>query len=89
MSKELTGYGAGNATQSLVEDGVRLASEYFLNNGVEAEDCFNAFVHGDETESLHIHWKQAEEVANSVLLGNTHTDSIVYLEFINDEDNEV
>lgn len=84
MSQELSGYGIGNATQSLIEQGVVLAEEYFTKHDLDAEECFNAFVHNEETNNLSKHWVSAEVSANTVLVGSHHDNSAIFLEVIND-----
>jgi hypothetical protein len=79
--KELLAHGIGDIPAWLADDGLELALEYFDENDLNPHTCFKAKTDAPDSENAR-HWKQAEKLANRVLLSNSRYDnSMISLDF--------
>ena len=77
---KLTAYSIGNAPEYLAEEGLENALYYFELNGLDIQECFEAYVqYPDSIQGKH--WVTANEKANFHLLGKRMYDnSMIFLE---------
>jgi len=80
-TKELIAVGVGDVPAWLADEGLELAVEYFEDNSLSPQTCFEAKKDQSDSE-LAMHWDKAEKLANKVLLSDTRYDnSMISLEF--------
>ncbi|MDH5388529.1 MAG: hypothetical protein OEY06_08770 [Gammaproteobacteria bacterium] len=79
--KELIAVGVGDVPAWLADEGLELAVEYFEDNSLSPQTCFEA--KNDQSDSeLAMHWDKAEKLTNNVLLGDSRYDnSMISLDF--------
>lgn len=76
----LSAVGVGDVPQWLADEGLELAIRYFEDSDLDPLICYEA-KNADPSGALAGHWDKADEIANTVLLGDSRYDnSMITLE---------
>ena len=85
MEKFLSISGFGDVSEMHFESGIELAQDYFLEQGLDFLECYQAYKKEEKSE-LGQHWITAEHKANLVLYAyKLQNNSMLELEVVDEE----